>query len=251
MSEDDRTGALRRRLFVASVLLSVTALIVLVVKTRVPDSRPDPAPHSSPLTQLDEAMQLARSGDNEAALAVVDQAIADRPDDVAAYLFRAEVLFRLYRSDEMIPSLKRVLEIDPENFEAHANLAYALHYIGELDAARSEAEWCLDRRPEHGDVRRILAEIHRDCGDFERALSEVRRALESAPDDLLARLLEADLLMYQRDFDTAYQRLRPLHELHQAHPRYQAAIVRAARLSGRDDEADRLEHEFKTTGQDK
>jgi predicted Zn-dependent protease len=233
----------------AALVVVAAGVAVFVASGRERTERrgdPDahPAVQDASLAELAQAERLARRGDYLAALEQVDRAIALRPERVEPHLLRAELLFREHRSDEMIPSLKRAIELDPARFEAHANLAYALRYTGRLDEAEREARWCLSQRPDFVPVRRVLAEIHRDRGDLDAARDEVRRALQFDPHDLDSRLLEADLLIYEREFEAAYERLTSLLPRHPRNRRLLAALARSAQMTGRLDEAARYRAEL-------
>lgn len=195
---------------------------------------------------LAKARELAAQGDDHGALALTDEAVRARPDDAEALLLHSEVLFRLHRSDEMIPHLRRVIERQPERFEAHANLAFAYQFAGDLERAEAEARWCLARRPEHAGVRRVLAEVRRDQGDMDGALAEVRRAQEGDAGDVQSRLLEAQLLIFQREYEAAYQALVPLYAEQLTNQRLVALLAQSAQLSGRDEEAARYREQLQS-----
>ncbi len=240
-----RPAARRLAPWIALAVL-VAAVGVFLRLQRAPTRRAD-QPAVRVAAPDDVALAHARThaerGEFEAALDQADRAIELNPDRIDAWLLRSEFLFRLHRSDEMVPALLRAIELDPERFEAHANLAYALRYVGRLDDAEREALWCLARNPRHVPVRRVLAEVRRDQGDIDAALREVRLALEHDPQDLDARLLEADLLIFLREFESAWSRLAPLLSQHPDNPRFLTALARAAQMSGRPDEAARLRAE--------
>jgi len=139
----------------------------------------------------------------------------------------------------MIPWLKRAIKLEPERFEAHANLAFALRYAGRLDDAEREVRWCLQRKPRFVPALRIQAEIHRDRGNLQQAADELQRALAIDPRDLDSGLLQANLLLYERKYEAAYGRLVPLLQRHRRNRRVLAALERAARMTGRADEAAR------------
>jgi tetratricopeptide (TPR) repeat protein len=235
----------RRRIAAAVVLIGVIAGGVVLVRSwprPSPDS-PEPELESTANDEYSSAMTLARADaekkEYRSALDHADRAIALHPENVDAYLLKSELLFRLHRSDEMIPWLQQAIKLAPARFEAHANLAYALRYAGRLDDAEREVHWCLKRRPKFVPALRILAEIHRDRGDLKQAMAELKRALEIDPHDLDAGLLESNLLLHQRNYQAAYDRLVPLLQRHPRNRRVLAAIERAARLTNRPDEASR------------
>lgn len=183
------------------------------------------------------ARNAAERGEFEAALEYIDQAVNADPEDIPANLLKAELLFRLYRADEMRPVLEGILRQDPEHFEAHANMAFALRFSGELDEAEKHVEWCLLRRPDFLPILRIRAEIFRDRGDSNRALTEIRTVLKTHPDDVDARILEAEILMYQRDFEAAYRCLSPLSEVARRNHRIAALMAQICQLIGKPTEA--------------
>jgi predicted Zn-dependent protease len=121
--------------------------------------------------------------------------------------------------------------------QAHLNLAYALVSSGEIEEGRRETDWCLAREPNNFTMRWLLALCEREEGRPEQALEEVRRALELSPDELRARVLEGQLLLYLRRPEEAYRRLKPLL------PRYGTSrwlltpLAQAATATGRRDEA--------------
>ncbi|MEZ6040440.1 MAG: hypothetical protein R3C20_08035 [Planctomycetaceae bacterium] len=194
-------------------------------------------PGQSEFTDLSTARRAAQRGDYEAALQEVDHIIESQPDSVPANLLKSELLFRLYRADEMRPVLGNILRQAPDHFEAHANLAFALRFSGELDEAEKHVDWCLSRRPDFLPVARIKAEIYRDRGDADRALLEVHHILKMHPNDVDTRILEAELMMYQREFEAAYQSLKPYSGSSQHNHRLMALMAQLCQLIGKDAEA--------------
>ena len=183
------------------------------------------------------ARQAAEQGYYETALQHIDQVTDIQPDSIPANLLKAELLFRLYRADEMRPALENILRQDSEHFEAHANMAFALRFSGELDEAEKHVDWCLLRRPDFLPILRIRAQIFRDGGDSNRALTEIQSVLKSHPDDIESRILEAEILMYQRDFKAAYQSLKPISTVAPRNHRVAALMSQVCQLLGKKTEA--------------
>lgn len=204
------------------------------------------------LRELSKARRAAERGDFEAALQHADTAAAilskatgsssdsnraNQSDSIAISLLQSELLFRLHRTDEMLEPLETVLQLDPDHFEAHANLAFALRYCGMLDEADQHVQWCLERQPDFLPVRRIQAEILRDRGDSKSALEKVRELLLAVPRDLDCHLLQAELLMYGREFELAYQNLLPLDEQFRLDHRFASTMAQLCRVTGRTEKA--------------
>ena len=160
----------------------------------------------------------------------------------------AEILDELQRPGEMIAPLQKLIELDLENYAAHINLSYAYSEAGQPERSQEEAEWCLARNANDVNAYRFLAKALRDQGKVEQAMETVEQALKLVPYDLECRLLEAEMLIFNRREDEALKRLEPLYEQHQADRRLVSLLARAATASGRTEEAKRyLEQAQKLT----
>ena len=239
------------------ILIAITGVVVWRVFSK-PSARTASRTASRPvelredLWELSKARQAAERGDFEAALQHADDAAAmmsktavssgdsnrtSQSDSIAISLLQSELLFRLHRTDEMLEPLETVLQLDPDHFEAHANLAFALRFCGMLEEADQHVQWCLERQPDFLPVRRIKAEILRDRGDSESALRSVHELLLAAPRDLECHLLQAELLMYGREFELAYQNLLPLDDHFRPDHRFASTMAQLCRVTGRNDKA--------------
>ena len=235
------------------LLIAVTSAVVWrVFKKPLARTASRPVELRENLWELSKARRAAERGDFEAALQHADDAAAmlsktaDSSGDsyrssqsghIAVYLLQSELLFRLHRTDEMLQPLETVLQLDPDHFEAHANLAFALRFCGMLDEADQHVQWCLERQPDFLPVRRIQAEILRDRGDSESARKMVRELLLAAPRDLECHLLQAELLMYGREFELAYQNLSPLDQQFRLDHRFASTMAQLCRVTGRNEKA--------------
>ena len=169
----------------------------------------------------------------------VKQAAQLQPDRAKTWLLLAEVLDKLNRSGEMLQPLQEAIKLDPNLYAAHANLCYAFHFSDRLDEAEREAHWCLQRQPDDIAVRRWLAMTLRDRGEYDEALGQIRRALESSPTNIDCRIVEANLLLFQRDADQAYDLLKPLYPTNSNRRDFLGSLARAAAMSGRREESRR------------
>ncbi|MCA9011598.1 MAG: tetratricopeptide repeat protein, partial [Planctomycetaceae bacterium] len=111
-------------------------------------------------TQLGAQLSLAelyfRDRKFQESLLHAQRALELAPDRVETLLFLADVHDELLQPERMVEPLRHALTIDPESYTAHLNLAYALHRIGQIDAAAPHAEWCLERNPDEIAALRIL-----------------------------------------------------------------------------------------------
>lgn len=174
----------------------------------------------------------------------VQQATRLQPDRARTWLLLAEVLDHLKRPGDMVPPLRKAIQLDSDLYPAHANLAYALQFSGIPDEAETEARWCLARQPEDIRVRRWLAMILRDRGQYDAAMNEIKRAIADSPTDVDCRIVEADLLLFQRKAEEAYNVLMPLYRVHSNRRDYLSTLASAAAMSGRREESRRYQQEI-------
>lgn len=191
--------------------------------------------------------QLARllfnAGKYDRALKYANRSLELGANQAANYLLVATILRQAGRTSEMVGPLKEVLYLEPDLYEAHLNLAYAALYTGDLKTAEREANWCLNQQPASSTALRYLAIIDRNQGKVAAALSHVEQALQADPQDFESLLLKADLLIYQRSGQQAYDLLKPLYSAHQTDRRFISALARAAGLIGKREEALQLQRQ--------
>ncbi|MBP89099.1 MAG: hypothetical protein CMJ64_20680 [Planctomycetaceae bacterium] len=161
------------------------------------------------------------------------------PEHVAAHYLNAEILDDLQRPAEMIAPLLKVLDLELDNYAAHLNLSYAYSEAGQGERCQEEAEWCLARNPNDIHAYRFLALSLRDQGNREEAMETIQQALTLAPYDLECRLVEGELLLFDRRDEEALKNLEPLYEHYQNDRRLAALLARAAASAGRTEKAER------------
>lgn len=162
------------------------------------------------------------------------------PDRPRTFVLIADIHDERHDYPAMIEPLQTALALDPDAYDVHLNLAYACQRTGHLDQADTEAGWCLARKPDDVAALRIQALVARDRGDFPRSRQLLDRALALQPNDVDCRILEADLLLFERQPRQAYDRLREIEDQHRETVRYLGALARAAASAGEREEAKRL-----------
>ncbi len=174
----------------------------------------------------------------------VEQATRLQADRAQTWLLLAEVLDHLKRPGDMVQPLRKAIQLDTDLYPAHANLAYALRLSGHLEEAEAEAGWCLARQPEDILVRRWLAMILRDRGEYDAAMNEIRLATARSPTDVDCRIVEAELLLFGGEAEGAYNVLMPLYRVHSKRRDYLSCLASAAAKSGRLEESRRYRLEI-------
>lgn len=190
--------------------------------------------------QLSLAELYFRDKAPEAALPHALAASRLAPDRALTFLLIAEIYDDLHDYPAMVEPLQTAIAIDPGSYEARLNLAYASHRTGELAPAEAQAKWCLQENPRDVSALRILAAVARDQGRFADAKRFLAMALKIQPEEVDCRILEADLLLYERKPQEAYERLKEIFDAHRTTVRYLGALARAAASAGQREESRKL-----------
>lgn len=192
----------------------------------------------------DASIQLAlaelrfRERDFESALKHARGSRVLNPQQTGAWLVEAESLDELKRPSEMVQPLEAALRLDSDLPQVHLNLAYVYPLVAREDEALEHVQWFLERFPQSAAGYRTLAMVQRARGNHNEALLAVQMSLKLKPNQLEATLLEAELLLFLRRPDEAYQVLERMSEMHGPEFRLLTLLQRAAQLSGRKAESD-------------
>jgi predicted Zn-dependent protease len=197
-----------------------------------------------PWAQISLAEVFRRQGALALALHHAQRGAELDPSPPGTHFLIAELLDDLDRQAEMIAPLRKVIERQPDHYAAHLNLAYAYSQAGQPNGTRKEAEWCLVRNPNDVDARRLLATAARDEGRHAEAKEELKKALALSPDDINCRLLEAELLLFDRQAEAAFQRLQPLYPHYPKEARVLGLLAQAATAAGRPAEAEKYRQQI-------
>jgi len=196
---------------------------LLELNNQVPDD---------PLVQLSLAELFFKTGEIQQALLYAQRSSEALPARIETHLLIAEIQDELDQPEKMIPELKRVLELDPQNQQAHLNLLYAYHYAGEYEFARKEAEWCLENETKTIFVYQTLAKIDIEQGHTDQAAKLIQTAIAMDATDVENRIIEADLLLFEKKAAEAYEKLKRIYPENQNNIRYIGTLARVAARSG-------------------
>lgn len=164
--------------------------------------------HEEALVGLAEA--LLKFGERGQALLklqrLLDLGFGDDPD---LMLSAGRALGREGLWGRALPFFRRALQADPESAEAAAEVAYALHRLGEV---RGPIEWArrsLDLDPELHEARAFLGNLLYDRGDLPAALLEFERIPPWEVWDPIAAWRTVKLLRRLRELPKDDARLTP------------------------------------------
>jgi len=109
------------------------------------------------------------------------------PDYATGY---SSALVQARRFAEATGILRRVIQIAPNNYVAHANLATALYELKQFAAAVAEYEWLLKAKPDLHVAYYFIATAHDYLGEYDQALEAYESFLARA--DAKANQLELE-----------------------------------------------------------
>jgi tetratricopeptide (TPR) repeat protein len=150
----------------------------------------------------------SRSGKPAEAVRRLDSVLARAPNNAAALLLKAQILFAQGNPD---PRFARTAVIaDPRSIEARLVLGQTLLATGELGNAVEHYEEARRLDPGARAPLLALARLALALGRAPEALKHAREALRLDPNDRDAVLVLVKALILNRDYETADVTLKPL-----------------------------------------
>jgi predicted Zn-dependent protease len=124
--------------------------------------------------QYDSARQARLQGRPQEAMALIDSALKDSPDQPAFLLEKARLLEGMNRADEARSLYARVATSHPDDFDALMGLGRIDHSRGRSAAARQSFAAAEKLVPGNPEVHRLLASVYQAEGNEDRAKKERR-----------------------------------------------------------------------------
>lgn len=115
-------------------------------------------------------------------LPVLQRVVELLPDDAEAHYYVGSALEDQGQIDGAMSSYRRALELDPDFAEAHCNLGAVLRLAGKLDAAIASCRRALEINPFFAEAYRNQGNVLLEMGQPLAAVESQRRALEIRPD---------------------------------------------------------------------
>ena len=162
------------------------------------------------LTLAERADEAAALGDYTAATDLLEQALAEKPNDPDLMWARASYLAKAGDTQGAIREGYRVIQVAPDRTGVRLLMAGWMADRGQLAAAVPLLEKERELQPQDALVAKALFEAYGEAGQKENATKEVDRWLSIAPTDPEALLAKADILSTQGDFAGAEEIFRKL-----------------------------------------
>jgi tetratricopeptide (TPR) repeat protein len=159
------------------------------------------------LGEVDKARQRLK-GEDEGQPAFPDplvEGLKELAGGVRTHVRRAKKAVDEGQLEQAIEELHTALEIDPDNVAARIALARVLYETGDLEGVRQHLSQVLAREPANARANFFMGLMAERSGDEAGAMSDFRRALETDPEHPGAHFHLAHALMRARDYRQAAQ----------------------------------------------
>ncbi|HEX6956552.1 MAG TPA: tetratricopeptide repeat protein [Ferrovibrio sp.] len=140
-------------------------------------------------------------GRHEAAVALIQKAIVQSPDQAMFHGNLGTALLAANRAAEAEEAYRHAVTLDPDYVEGHYNLGNLLRRRGDVPAAREHLERAVSLAPNHVQARNNLAMLlWEDCADSVAAGEAFKCLLAQAPDWATAHMNHGVFLLAGGDF---------------------------------------------------
>lgn len=207
---------------------------------RAPDSSaPSPMEVPKGAAQI-EAMKLLKAGRLSEATPLLEEVIAEEPENWQSLHLLGLILYRQGSCARAVALIRQSLAVNPALAEAYSDLGVVLKDMGELDDAQNACEKAIALKPGFHPAYSNLGNIFKALGRYDDAADCYIRAVELAPDfaDGYANL--GSVLMALRRPEDALDVCRRAVELAPNNVPALVALGQALRGNGELDEAIRV-----------
>ena len=167
-------------------------------------------PTQTEQSKLTSADQLLKQGDNESALALFQEVLAQNPSLPEAYVGIGDVRFAQGRYSDAEPNYRRAVRLDPADFQAQYGHGRSLQMLGRLAECIGAYQRAIVANPKSAEANLNMATAYLSLGDARVAAQFAERALVLEPRNGAAHV----------NLGVSYERLgRPAEAIQQ----YQAA----------------------------
>lgn len=108
---------------------------------------------------ISRAIAYGRAGETARSLALLDRAVAARPEDAGLWLFRGRYHLERQRCREALADFERSRDLTAGNALTHASLGMARLCLGDPKGAARDLRRSLAIDPEQPEIRRVVAEL--------------------------------------------------------------------------------------------
>ncbi len=178
------------------------------------------------------ARRELRSGHFREAQSLLDQALQERPDNMAALRVAHDLHHAMRDYDAALAAASRLTDLYPDQPQGHIAAARTLLEIRQIDRAKAHLDKALEQCPTDLNVLHLASDFHRDQRDRHAALDAARQMVKHHADkpDGYARAIQD--LVAMNDLEEAQSHLAKVQASHLDHPRVLRAAILVQRALG-------------------
>lgn len=159
-------------------------------------------PNSSYLYDIARAYAMERRLDD--AFEAINEAVDLAPKDLSPYLcLRADILLDMGHYEEVIPDADAVLDIEPDHWHSHYQVARAYFALGRQADAQDRIEALVQLAPNNLTALRMASSCCASHNEYVDALKLADQALALDNDDLNSLRLRSRILFDMEDYQSA------------------------------------------------
>ncbi|HEY71936.1 MAG: hypothetical protein B6I35_05605 [Anaerolineaceae bacterium 4572_32.2] len=208
-----------------------------------PTSAPAATPIPSAKDHMDQGMEYIEQGQYEKAIAELKKAIELEPDNSDAHRNLGTVYGELNQWEEAAAAYEQAIELDPDFGEAYGDLVGAYFYLERIPEAIEAGEKAIELAPDYATAHNNLGAVYANQGDLAAAIAEWEKAVELDPSDPMPHNNLGLVYNRQDEFDMAIVEYKEAIELD---PDYALAHFNLGLLYAQQGVADNAVIEFET-----
>ncbi|MEM9175899.1 MAG: tetratricopeptide repeat protein [Myxococcota bacterium] len=191
---------------------------------------------------LERGLEYVADGANKEAIIEFKNVLQLDPENADAHEALSLAYLRVDKPREAYWEMSETVRVDPNNLEARLRYGTISAAIGDYDLANEQAEavLALDSTNARGLTLRGQARENRDAKDLEGAEDDYRAAVEAMPEAAAFHFLLGGFLERQRDYEEAEAAYRRLLEVEESYLAASTLTRVVLRDETRAEEADRL-----------
>lgn len=180
-----------------------TALIVLLATIYVYGSASAQVTKPVASNELSRGIELYKSGEAENAIKIFSPIVKKEKENIDAWFYLGMASARARKPREAIKAYQTVLKLNPNHTVARAGLAWNLVIVGDLDKAEAEIKRVLEVNKQNTEAHFILGTIYLKKEKLAESLTEAELAIASNPQHALSHLLksQATLATYTQKYE--------------------------------------------------
>lgn len=146
-----------------------------------------------------------KAGDLASALGTLQRGSYELRDNLAIAHLLARVYIEDQRWDDAIDELDRVLEGEPENYDAYYDLGHVYFELGDYEAAISNFETVIEYQENNELLYYALAQAYEANNEIDKAISNYLKAIAVNDKFTLAYKKVGVLFLARKDYDDAIE----------------------------------------------